>query len=89
MITQCILVDILRSEGVDGIPPDAFEFNLKAGEMTANEFTGRTGDFPPNHRTIKSSGRQRWAVRAGFFLSSFISSHFRLNQGAILCYAIH
>jgi beta-lactamase regulating signal transducer with metallopeptidase domain len=30
-----ILIDILRCEGVDGILPDAFEFNLKAGEMTA------------------------------------------------------
>ncbi len=31
-----ILLDILRCEGVDGVLPDAFEFNLKAGEMTAN-----------------------------------------------------
>jgi beta-lactamase regulating signal transducer with metallopeptidase domain/Flp pilus assembly secretin CpaC len=30
-----ILVDILRCEGVDGVLPDAFEFNLKAGKMTA------------------------------------------------------
>jgi beta-lactamase regulating signal transducer with metallopeptidase domain len=31
-----ILLDILRCEGVDGVLPDAFELNLKAGEMTAN-----------------------------------------------------
>jgi beta-lactamase regulating signal transducer with metallopeptidase domain len=30
-----ILTDILRGEGVDGVPPHTFDFNINSGEMTA------------------------------------------------------
>ena len=31
-----ILTDILRCEGVDGVPPHSFDFNINSGEMTAS-----------------------------------------------------